>query len=163
MALSAPINGTIMDAAGIVLPGSARAKWFEVVTDAKGSASASTEPLAITQTGARWINVPAGATRMFIRAKWTAGETPGTAPVVSVWGADTEVAQGSTTPPTSAFCELIASAKTLGIAKVVEDDSWEYGAVTEIGDVLGMSAVLVHCTTAGAVTTTMTIQGKFLT
>ncbi len=153
-----------MDAPLIVCPGSARSGWFDAHENAKSVADTGIEPLAMTQTGARWVNVAVGATRLYLRTKFTDAETVSTAPIVSVWGSDLAVAQGATAPASTANCELIASAKTLTSTAVVDVGSYDYGTVIEIGDMLGNSAILVQVTTA-AVTVgagTVSIQGKFL-
>lgn len=165
MALSASINAGGNDAQLIVCPGSARGYWFDAHGDGKAGADTGVAPLSITQTGAKWINVAVGVTRLYLRTRFTPAETVSTAPVVSVWGSDLQVAAGATSPASTAKTELIASAKTLTSTKVSGDATYDYGSTIEIGDIFGCSAVLVQVTTQGvtAGAGTVQIEGKFLT
>lgn len=164
MALSAARNQG-MGAGGLVsVPGSCYSKWFTIHSDAKATASTGDEPRLITQTGAYWVNVPEGATRLDLRMGWTEAGTMGTPAQVTVWGCDERAEPGTDVPPADANYEQICDQIAMGATKILNVDPYDYGATntTACADLRGAKSVLVQIYVAGASATAAFIQGRFL-
>lgn len=127
-----------------------------------------------TQDGARWVRVPSGAARLFLRGKSSAGATPTTSPSVAIGlhfgeipDGDNFPTQGTGTPAiphTGIACSLTKESDDAdGTASAVYD----YGPMVTNGgegyDLYGASWVLVLVTTQGDTTAAETIiEGLFL-
>lgn len=165
MALTASTNAGLDASGSVAVAGSGYAGWFIAHDNCNGNSDGGTNPLAITQAGARWVNIPPGATRLYLRLIFTDAATVSTAPIVRVWGADKRVEDG-TKPPDGAQVERLAVDITLTGSKIgdltLAGTAYDFGATTADIDLLGNRAVLVEVTTAQSGAEASKAQGKFL-
>ena len=156
MALDDPKN-IGMD--GQVLTGSASSTIRQFHNNLKVTADTSTDPIAITQAGAFWARRPKGATNLYLRAAWTATETLGGSPEVTVWGVDAVDADGS--PISTANTQRLLASTALSPTKI-GTDTLDYGDWSSAIDCKGMAAVIVQVSVAGTTATAAVVQGQWL-
>lgn len=91
MAIASLVRAGVSWLSGRTAPGSSRilAPWQTIHENFESSAASAAElirPLSVTSSDVHAVTVPEGASRMMVRARWTAAGAVTTSPVVRVYG-----------------------------------------------------------------------------
>lgn len=156
-------------------PISVKSQWFTLHADLEQTADAGAvliAPFTSTNSGLRLVPVPAGATRLLIRAKYTTAGTAPTNPVVRIMGLDAHSTAGTLDTTTTGILRLdnadnAAAGKTLTMTVATDigdgTNSYTNTSILDGIDLQGCAAVLALVETAAALTSgTVLLQGRFL-
>lgn len=158
-----------------VVPVSAKADWQVVHLDAEATAQTSAElirPGSVSSSNVIPVTVGERASRVLVRAKYSAAGAVTTSPIVRVIGCyGPKLFTGTSIPDDGTVRYVIlASAQTLTLtaASDVRDTTWSYSPVLsptsgQIGiDLAGADYVMVFVETAGNVVGSISIEAAFI-